>query len=926
MNSRLCITVLLASIYAPAITVAQDVDFIREVRPIFQKHCYSCHGPEKQKSGYRLDIKSIAIKGGDNHSPVIVPGKPLESILIRMVKGVEKELTMPPKGNRLTEIEITTLSKWVQNGAIWPDGIDLARLKDSKSHWAFQPVQKQEPPKVSDPKWNKNPIDKFILDRLEKESIKPSHSADKTSWLRRVCLDLTGLPPSPEQVVIFNKDSSSNARQKMVESLLDSPRYGERWAQHWLDVVRYADTHGFEVNTERPNAWPYRDYVIDAFNKDTPYNRFIQEQIAGDAFGKDAATGSLVTSSVLLPGQIGADEPSKRLARQDALDEIVINLGQTFLGLSIGCARCHDHKFDPISQKEYYSMQAFVAGVEYGDRPINTPEALAAKKQAAITKEKLSAIDGKLARLTPLAYSGAKRPMINPRQNTDRFKPTKAKQLRFTILKTNNLEPCIDELEVFDTNGKNVALAASGTKVHSSGNNTSPNRHELRFIHDGEYGNSRSWMSNETGKGWIVMEFPQEYVIERISWGRDRQGKFSDRLALEYLIETSIDNKTWLKASDASDRIAYDPKVKKIAEFSTAGLSDSESKEAKKLLEEKKQLESSLKDEESSSLAFAGVFRKPDLIKLLYRGDPEQPKEEVIPTFPQILGDFKFPNETPEQDRRKKLADLIASPTNPLTARVMVNRIWQGHFGIGLVETSSDFGNSGTKPSHPELLDWLAGEFVRSGWSIKHMHKLIVLSETYGQSHEIKTEAQAKDADVRLLWRYPSRRIEAECARDSMLAVSGRLNLQTGGKGFDLFDKRGGLTGFNPKETFLENGRRRMIYAHRVRRERDGVFGSLDCPDNGQSTARRRDSTTPLQALGLLNSQFTLDESEAFAQRITKEIANDAQKQIQKAFLLALSREASPSEISDCLPVVRKFGLATLCKVLFNSNEFLFIP
>src|SRR6185369_2233504 len=281
---------------------------------------------------------------------------------------------------------------------------------------------------------------------------------------------------------------------------------------HWLDVVRYADTHGFEVNTERPNAWPYRDYVIDAFNADTPYDRFIREQIVGDALGQDAATGFLVTASVLLSGQIGKDEPSKRLARQDALDEIVTNIGQTFLGLSVGCARCHDHKFDPILQRDYYAMQAFVAGVEYEDRELHTPEAEALKKDAQAWQERVAKIDTQLGRLAPLARPGARenpgamlRPPVNARANTDRFAPVQAKRIRFTIRATNNLEPCIDELEVFDMAGANIALAGAGTTVTSSGDTVVADRHELRQINDGQYGNSRSWMSNEKGKGWVVL-------------------------------------------------------------------------------------------------------------------------------------------------------------------------------------------------------------------------------------------------------------------------------------------------------------------------------------------------------------------------------------------------------------------------------------
>ena len=472
--------------------LAAPVDFVREVRPILETHCCECHGDKKQKSGLRLDIKSEAFKGGDSHSPDIVPGKASQSPLAHFLTSTDDDERMPPKGP-LPAAAIETITRWINEGAHWPDGIDKARLEDKRDHWAFKPL------KVS----GSNRLDTFIDAKLTEKGLQRSPPADPISWLRRVTFDLAGLPPTPEEVAAFQSDLSdkSDAYAAVVERLLASPRYGEHWAQHWLDVVRYADTHGFEVNTERPNAWPYRDYVIRAFNNDTPYDRFIKEQIVGDALGEDAATGFLVTASVLLPGQIGKDEPSKRLARQDSIDEIVVNIGQTFLGLSIGCARCHDHKFDPISAKDYYAMQAFVAGVEYGERELRTPEAIAAREEMKQVKAQLADLEKKLSRFVPIAKSGVKRPMVDARENRDRFLPVKAKRVRFTIRDTNNLEPCIDELEVFSTEGENIAQNAS---VTVSGEKVSADRHEQRFVNDGNYGNSRSWMSNEVGKGWVA--------------------------------------------------------------------------------------------------------------------------------------------------------------------------------------------------------------------------------------------------------------------------------------------------------------------------------------------------------------------------------------------------------------------------------------
>jgi mono/diheme cytochrome c family protein len=1063
------------------------VDFVRDVRPIFQKHCYECHGEKKQKSGLRLDAKAAALKGGSEYPDIFAAGKVKESALIALVTSDDEDARMPPKGDGLSAAEIAMLTRWVEEGAVWPDGADLVKLQDKSDHWSFKPVANPAPPATEDGAWPRNDVDRFILARLEQEGLKPSPEADRVTWLRRVTFDLTGLPPTPEQVDAFLKDSSDSAHSKVVDALLASPRYGERWAQHWLDVVRYADTHGFEVNTERPNAWPYRDYVIRALNADTPYDRFIREQIVGDAMGEDAATGFLVTASVLLPGQIGKDAPSVRLARQDSLDEIVTNIGQTFLGLSVSCARCHDHMFDPITAQDYYAMQAFVAGVEYEDRELRTPEAEARKKEAEPLRERVGEIDRKLAQFVPVAHPGGTRrrteakenvesfapveakfvrftihdanlhpslgliepcidefeiftdepqprnvareakvtasgsrtsgahklehindgkygnarswmsdtagrgwvmfelpartriakmvwsrdregkfsdrlatsftleaglsveamralvdappprTTVSPRENADRFAPVKAKRVRFTILATNSLEPCIDELEILNTAGKNIALASSGARVTSSGDRTEPDRHELRFINDGRYGNTRSWMSSEAGKGAVTVEFPQEEEIARVVWSRDREGKYEDRLPTDYRIETAGADDAWIVVADSTDRRAFIAGANPGPAFTTAGLSAGEAAEATRLMDEKSKLTGKIKAAETGQLAFAGKFRAPDKIHLLSRGDPEQPKGEVVPAMLSVLDDRKLAADTPEQERRRALADWIASPENPLTARVMVNRIWQGHFGTGLVSTPSDFGWNGTKPSHPELLDWLAREFVRAGWSVKQMHRMIVLSATYRQSSRIflpSADATSfpllpsvqKDADARLLWRFPMRRLEAETIRDSMLAVSGRLNTKMFGRGYDLFDQRGGLSGFKPVESFSGEGLRRMIYAHKVRREPEAVFGAFDCPDAGQSAARRVESTTPIQALNLFNSRFTIDESEALAARVKADSGEDPGLQVQRAYQLVLSRNPSAEELREAEPVVRAHGLATLCRALFNSNEFLFLP
>jgi len=907
---------VVVTIIATRCAAAAPVEFVRDVRPIFENHCYECHAADTQESGLRLDVKSVAMKGGDNHGPDIVPGKPNQSPLIEFITTADESHLMPPSG-RMSDQEIETLVRWIEEGAVWPEGVDLVTLKDTSDHWSFKP--RVVPPGT-------HSIDAFIMAKHRELGLEMAPPAERWKWLRRVSFDLTGLPPTYEQVIAFVNDDRPDAYERVVDELLSSARYGERWGQHWLDVVRYADTYGFEVNTERPNAWPYRDYVIRAFNNDTPYDRFIQEQLAGDLLDEDAATGFLVTASVLLPGQIGQDAPSIRLARQDALDEIVNNISQTFLGLSVGCARCHDHKFDPITAKDYYAMQAFVAGVEYGERELRTPETVAARDAVEKTKKRIKIIDDQLSRYTLLAGSGTTRAMVNAKLNVDRFAAVTTNRLRFSIHNTNDLAPCIDEFEVFNSDDINVALASRGAVVTSSGDTTVADRHELRFVHDGQYGNSRSWMSSEIGKGWVEVEFSGPQTIDRVVWARDREEKYSDRLATEYSIEILSAQETWVKVADSSDRETFDPANSKPGTFSAAGLSAEEAAAAEKLIDEKRSLEEMARKAEKPQMVFAGTFRTPDDIRLLNRGDPEQPQEPVAPTLLSEFSDQSLPIDAEESERRKYLADWLIEPDNPLTARVMVNRIWQWHFGVGIVETPSDFGNNGMPPTHPELLDWLADQFVRSGWSIKQMHRLIVLSNTYRQSSQIREDFAAIDSDVRYLWRYPSQRLEAESIRDSMLVVSGQLNLKMYGRGYDLFNQRGGLSGFVPVESYQGDGLRRMIYAHKVRRETEAVFGAFDCPDAGQSTAMRLESTTPIQALNLFNSRFTIDQSAALAKRVIDEVGDDLEKQIMRSFEHAVQRQPSDVELSEILPIVQHHELETLCRALFNSNEFLFVP
>jgi len=805
---------------------------------------------------------------------------------------------------------------------------------DSSLHWSFLPLRQ-----LSEIDSKLQPIDYFIRSKLEAYDLQFQEQAPPRDLLRRLHFDMHGLPPSFERIRAFERAGNPDeAYRREVEVVLASPRYGERWAQHWLDLVRYADTHGYEVNTERPNAWPYRDYVIDAFNQDKPYDQFVFEQLAGDTVGADAATGFLVAAPALLPGQIGQDDASKRLARQDALDEIIVGTGETFLGISIGCARCHEHKFDPISTEDYYAFQAFFAGVEYGDRPMRDPER-ERTREAALKQidQQLVNVQHQLEASTPLANPDATseikaREPVNTLRNVDRFAPVEAKRVRLTVLATmddNRHEPCIDELEVFGTGATpvNVALADRGGQPISSGNYSETGIHQLKHVNEGLYGNSHSWISNEKGGGWVQIEWPKTQTIDRVIWSRDRTGQFKDRLAICYRIEVATEPGKWTTVAGFWDRVPFGASESELESLNARALSE-DGKQRKALQAKLATLTKEKEALQQRSMVYGGTFREPDTTYVLHRGDPEQPRETITPGVASVLGSVGLDANASDAERRKSLAEWITRPDNPLTARVMVNRIWQFHFGRGLVDTPSDFGINGSAPTHPELLDWLAGEFIRSGWSVKHMHRLILLSKTYRQSSRVHAEGTRVDADARLLWRFPSRRLEAEAIRDSMLQVSGSLNFTMGGAGFDFFKTRGGLSGYPPVEQFGAEGMRRMIYAHKVRMERVPVFGAFDCPDAGQPMPRRNQSITAIQALNLFNSPFVMEQAQQLAGRIRGEWPDDVMTHqlVARTFQQTLGRDPKVQERNGAVALVETEGLPMLCRVLFNSNEFLFIP
>ena len=913
----------------PSTPPNKQIDFTQDVAPIFASHCVKCHGPKKQKSKLRLDQTIGIHSGGNSGEPLFVAGNADGSYLIQLVSGNNSELRMPPEGAPLPHQDIETLKSWIDQGASLPGSQEEHGPALTTDHWSFQALTKIVPPKSSYPSI-RNPIDAFIVRELTKKALSPSPSSDRRTLIRRLYLTMHGLPPSADEVESFVQDNSPNAYQRRVDAVLNSPRYGERWARHWLDVVRYADTNGFETNRERKTAYRYRDYVIDAFNSDKPYNQFIADQIAGDSKGDEIGTGFLVAG----PFDIvkSPDINLTLMQRQDELADMINTTGTTFLGLTLGCARCHNHKFDPILQKDYYAIQAVFAGVNHGERNLRkTVDSTSLKtlsdlesKQSAIERE-LVVLKSKAESNRPSGSGGQLRVAVNAQQNEDSFPQVEAKFIRFSIHSTSGgSEPCIDEIEVYNSDGENIALAARGTQPSASGTLPGYPIHKLKHINDGQTGNNWSWISKNRGTGWIQLAFSKTQTIERVVWGRDRSGAFADRLPTQYSIEASLDQSQWKGLASSKDRVPFDGQS--APDDFLAHLNPRDASQARTLLSHSKRLTSQILEKRNGPKAWVANFAQPPTTHRLYRGEPTQKREAVAPDALTVMGSLEMQMNEPEALRRSKFADWVTSEENPLTPRVLVNRLWHYTFGTGIVETPSDLGLNGIPPSHPELLDWLANEFKASGWSIKHVQRLILLSHTFQQSSQPQREAIQIDSGTKFLWRFPPRRLEAEAIRDSMLAVSGALDLRQGGPGFYLHQVQvENVMHYFPKEDFGPSEFRRMVYLFKIRQEQDAIFGSFDCPDGNQAIPKRSRSNTPLQALNLFNSAFVIQQAELLSQRLEKETKGDLNSLIERAFQLFFNRPPDTFEKATSLAMVRAEGVPAFSRALYNTSEFLFV-
>jgi mono/diheme cytochrome c family protein len=900
---------MLAVVAMPAVADADGArHFENRVLPILRSRCFECHGPDLQESALRVDSRPALLAGGD-FGPALVPGEPAKTELLRRMTASDPDERMPPEGEPLSAAEVAAVSQWVADGAIWPGQMEaVAPARRSSDHWAFQPLAESFP---------QDSIDGFITDALAARGLAPSGPADRRTLIRRLSLDLIGLPPAPDEVEAFVADKRPQAVEDLVVRLLASPRYGERWAQHWLDVIRYADTRGYEYNTLREHAWPYRDWVIDAFNRDLPYDRFLFEQLAGDTVGVDAATGFLVTAPLPTPPEVGKEPAAIRQTRLNSLDEMVQNVGAAMLGLTVGCARCHNHKFDPISSRDYHRLVATFSGVQYDDRPWRQEDDAARAAEYAALTEAIEAVQRELATFPHWrdAESGI---------HTDHFAPVTARRIRLTVLATDATTegPAFDEIEVWGTSDaeseemENLASASLGGKATSSGAAANIGGSD-DDLNDGKYGTGSTWVADRRPPAWVQIDLPHPARIARVTWSRDRKivkqnsPEPASRLTSRWSIKIDDGADGWRTLVDASR---------------TSGI-NAEKADQRRESEEKIVAMRAEQAKLRQRQVFAGRFTAAEPVHLLLRGDPTQPTVPVGPGGLEVLGGAELAVETPEQERRVALARWLVGDAAPLVARAIVNRVWHHHFGTGFVSTPGDFGTAGERPSHPALLDWLARRFIDHGWSLKWLHREIVMSTTYRQDSRPVASAVAVDPDTRLVWRYPPQRLDAESIHDAMLSAAGVLDLAMGGPGVVIYHpKLQQFDEWRPREDPGPAAWRRMIYLAKMRGSDDGMFKVFDLPDCGQVRDKRGDSTTPLQALNLMNGPFTVRAAGGLADRLRREAGSDPAAQVERLFAILFARPPTPAELRACVDTLQSENLETVCRAAFNANEFLFRP
>ena len=991
---RLLLVLALPLLLSSDAALAGDQFFEQQVAPLLERRCLSCHNSVDRRGDFSLQSAETLLQSGH-----VVPGQPEDSQLLTVVTAQNgRAPEMPGSGPPLTEAEVQLLRQWIQQGAVWPADRQLQEpVVSDFNWWSFQPLARPHVPQFSDAAataWIRNPVDAFVLHRLRLAGLEPAPPASRRTLIRRLSFDLLGLPPHPAEVEAFVSDPDPQAWEKLVDRYLAAPQYGEHWARHWLDVVRYADTCGYDKDKLRPNAWPYRDYVISSLNADKPWDRFVQEQIAGDVLFPGTPDGILGLGFIAAGpwdfiGHVEVPESKidGKVARNIDRDDMVVGTMNAFCSLTVQCARCHNHKFDPFTQQHYYGLQAVFAAVDRAERPWDTDPQVEQQRtqlQMARTKaqqdrdqlqteirsaggSRLVELEQRVAELKPKAMVAPKKPEFGYHSAVEATENA-AKWVQVDLgsprpVRQIVLHPCHDEFAGIGS-GFGFPVRFRVEVAQSPPPNTAVNWNTV-------LDQTRTDFPNP-GLLPVSVAVNQPVQLIRVTATRlvKRSSDYIFALAeLEALLadgsnaaggaavaaldsieapvrwgQANLVDGHWPTAADPAAEQQLAAASRELTQLMSSVMTTERQQKLDELTAAITSADSQLAALPAGRMVYAAATHfstqgnfiatqgKPREIRVLHRGNETQPREPAEPgTIPLSAADeFRFqlpPNHT-EGERRAALARWIVRAENPLTWRSLVNRVWQYHFGRGLVDSPNDFGRMGQTPTHPELLDWLAGRFLQDGQSLKSMHRLLLLSSTWQQSAEQREDALTVDAENHLLWRMNRRRLTAEELRDAVLMVSGALDMKMGGPGFYLFALE--KTDHSPHYEYHKfdpadpQSHRRSVYRFIVRSQPDPFMTTLDCADSSQSTPRRHETLTPLQALSLLNNKFNLVMSQRFAERIQREFAADQQR-IELAFQLVTGRDPEPEEAADMLQYAAAHGWPALCRLLLNLNEFVFV-
>ncbi len=1001
LGRHLWLTLLAALGYCAMSTAADASPKFRDgAARIFEAKCVRCHNETEKKGELSLQTAQAALAGGES-GRAFEPGAPNTSLLIEYISGKQPE--MPKDDKPLSKDEVDVIRQWIADGAQWPQELRLAdKSLADLNWWSLRPLNRPEIPSLSadDALRVRTPVDAFILDKLHEHGLSFSPEADRRTLIRRLYFDLIGLPPTPDEIDQFVADDGPLAYERLVERLLASPRHGERWARHWLDVVHYGDTHGYDKDKLRENAWPYRDYVIRAFNADKPYERFVQEQIAGDVLWPNTTDG-VVATGFLAAGPwdfIGhAEVPESKIdgkvARHVDRDDMVRTVFESFNSLTVGCAQCHNHKFDPVTMEDYYRLHAVFAAIDRADRPYEPDPAvaqlrseLAGRKQTLETER--TQLEARVAK-----SAGPKLAELNRRIADLQRAKESAKKEQPEFGYHSNIEKRADVGKWVQVDlGRSVQLAhVVLVGCHDSFNSIGagfgfPVRFKIEASDDAEFKTGVFSIADHTGAdvanpGVTPQSFPAGGKSAR--YVRVTATKLVNRLPADYilalaeLMALSPDGKNKAQGATVTSLDSIEAPVRwrrsnlvdgyyygvweqldlgelaKLGEQRQAILESVLTAELRaelaRLSEAVKQTDAELKALPAGGRVYAGCvhhgegnFRGrgglgPREIFVLHRGQVTQPGERAMPgtlrIIPQFAGRFDLSPHHDEGERRAALAKWLTRADHPLTWRSIVNRVWHYHFGRGIVDSPNDFGRMGQKPTHPELLDWLAAEFRDNGQSIKDLHRLIVNSTTYRQvstpsQDSAIADRQSTDADNRLLGRMNPRKLEAEAIRDTVLYVAGKLDLRMHGPGFrDFVLEKPEHSPHYEYDKYDVNDpatHRRSVYRFLVRSQPQPLMTTLDCADPSQIVGRRNETITALQALSLLNNRFIVRMSDHFADRLAHGDTS-LSTQVASGFRTAVGRVPTVEELELLTEYAREHGLASACRLILNLNEFAFV-